>query len=85
MPFPPNFKERQAEIDCLLIELDGAPYQACLGANAILDVSQAAARAATGPGECRSMSSGGADAACRQVPMMDVLNGGEYDNSTLNF
>ena len=46
---------RQAEIDCLLLELDGTPNKSKLGANAILGVSMAAARAAAKVAKLPSM------------------------------
>ena len=58
---------RQAEIDQFMIELDGTPNKAKFGANAILGVSMAAARAAAIEAGCRSMpiSAAPAPRACR--------------------
>ena len=56
----------QAEIDGLMISLDGTPNKSALGANAILGVSMAVARAEPRPRNCRSMpiSAGSARRAC---------------------
>jgi enolase len=74
---------RQADIDRFMIHLDGSPNKSRLGANAILGVSMAAARAAA-----VSQSTplyrylGGVGARVLPVPMMNVLNGGAHaDNS----
>ena len=74
---------RQAEIDRLMIELDGTPNKGRLGANAILAVSMAAARAAAASEHTPLYRSlGGAGARVLPVPMMNVLNGGAHaDNS----
>ncbi len=73
----------QAEIDRLMIELDGTPNKGKLGANAILGVSMAVARAAAGSmGLPLFAYLGGAGAARIPVPQMNVLNGGKHaDNS----
>ncbi len=70
---------RQAEIDALLLELDGTPNKSRLGANAILSVSLAVARAAAATSHVplfRYM--GGITAARCPVPMFNVLNGGAH-------
>ena len=76
----------QAAIDRAMIELDGTPNKARLGANAILGVSMAAARAAA---QVRSIPLyrhlGGADATLMPVPMMNVLNGGKHADNSLDF
>jgi enolase len=74
---------RQAEIDRLMIELDGTPNKGRLGANAILAVSMAAARAAAASEHTPLYRYlGGAGARVLPVPMMNVLNGGAHaDNS----
>jgi len=74
---------QQAEIDRLMIELDGTPNKGRLGANAILAVSMAAARAAaTSEHTPLYRYLGGAGARVLPVPMMNVLNGGAHaDNS----
>jgi len=73
----------QAEIDRLMIELDGTPNKARLGANAILAVSMAAARAAAASEHTPLYRYlGGAGARVLPVPQMNVLNGGAHaDNS----
>ncbi|MCD7742868.1 MAG: phosphopyruvate hydratase [Oscillospiraceae bacterium] len=69
----------QAAIDHLMIELDGTPNKSRLGANAILGVSLACARAAA---EATGLSLynyiGGCNAKTMPVPMMNVLNGGAH-------
>ena len=74
---------QQAEIDRLMIELDGTPNKGRLGANAILAVSMAAARAAAASEHTPLYRYlGGAGARLLPVPMMNVLNGGAHaDNS----
>ncbi|KUK84892.1 MAG: Enolase [Synergistales bacterium 58_81] len=74
---------RQEEIDRLMIDLDGTPNKGKLGANAILGVSMAIARAAS---EALGLPLyeyiGGPEAARLPVPMMNILNGGKHaDNS----
>ena len=76
--------EAQAEIDRIMIELDGTPNKGKLGANAILAVSMAVARAAAASADARrstatSAASTPAFCPCR---MMNILNGGAHaDNS----
>ncbi|MGA3040433.1 MAG: phosphopyruvate hydratase [Bryobacteraceae bacterium] len=74
---------QQSEIDRLMIELDGTPNKGRLGANAILAVSMAAARAAAASQHTPLYRYlGGAGARVLPVPMMNVLNGGAHaDNS----
>jgi len=74
---------QQAEIDQLMIELDGTPNKGRLGANAILAVSMAAARASAASHRLPLYRYlGGAGARLLPVPMMNVLNGGAHaDNS----
>jgi len=74
---------RQAEIDRLMIELDGTPTKSKLGANAILGVSMAAARAAAMVSGLPLYSYLGGPGAVRiPVPQMNILNGGQHaDNS----
>ena len=73
----------QAGIDAAMIELDGTPNKKELGANAILSVSLATAHAAahcTGQPLYRYL--GGAGARLLPAPMMNIINGGEHaDNS----
>jgi len=74
---------RQVEIDRTMIELDGTPNKTKLGANAILGVSMAVARAAAISAELPLYAYlGGPGAVQIPVPMMNILNGGKHaDNS----
>jgi enolase len=74
---------KQAEIDLMMIELDGTPNKGKLGANAILGVSMAVARAAAKAAELPLYAYLGGPGATRiPVPMMNILNGGKHaDNS----
>lgn len=74
----------QAMLDEVMIELDGTPNKAKLGANAILGVSLAAAKAAAqAQGQPLYRYLGGVSARTLPVPMMNILNGGKHaDNST---
>ena len=73
----------QAEIDRVMIELDGTPNKGRLGANAILAVSMATARAAAASQKTPLYRYlGGAGANTLPVPMMNIINGGAHaDNS----
>jgi enolase 1/2/3 len=73
----------QANLDRVLIELDGTPNKGRLGANAILGVSLAAARAAAAEaGVSLFRHLGGEGATTLPVPMLNVINGGVHaDNS----
>jgi enolase len=73
----------QRALDERLIELDGTPNKGRLGANAILGVSLAAAKAeAADAGVALYRSLGGDEARTLPVPMMNVINGGAHaDNS----
>jgi enolase len=76
----------QREIDGALIDLDGTPNKAKLGANAILGVSLAVARAAADDLDLPLYRYvGGADAHQLPVPMMNVLNGGEHADNNIDF
>jgi enolase len=76
----------QAEIDRMLNELDGTPNKAHLGANAILGVSMAVARAgAKVTGVPLHVYLAGPEATRLPVPMMNVLNGGQHADNTLDF
>ena len=69
----------QANIDRLLMELDGTPNKSRLGANAILAVSLAVAKAAANSlGLSLYRYIGGSDARVLPVPMMNILNGGAH-------
>jgi enolase len=75
----------QSAIDRLLIDLDGTPSKKNLGANAILGVSMACARAAA---EAHALPLyrylGGANAKTLPVPMMNVVNGGAHADNNLD-
>ncbi len=76
----------QEEIDRILIELDGTPNKAKLGANAILGVSIAAAKvAADSAGLPLYRYLGGCDANILPVPMMNILNGGKHADNNVDF
>ncbi len=76
----------QASLDARLIELDGTPNKSRLGANAILGVSLAFARAqALQAGEPLWRFLGGSDAHVLPVPMMNVLNGGAHADNSVDF
>ena len=77
---------RQNEIDALMIELDGTPDKSKLGANAILGVSMAAARAAADfYGLPLYKYLGGFNAKELPVPMMNVINGGAHSDAKIDF
>jgi enolase len=77
---------RQVEIDRLLIDLDGTPNKANLGANTILGVSMAVARsAAAAVGLPLYAYLGGAAARRLPMPMMNVLNGGKHAGNSVDF
>jgi enolase len=76
----------QREIDQNLIELDGTPNKSNFGANAILGVSLAVARAAASSlGLPLFRYLGGPAAATLPVPMMNVINGGKHAEGALQF
>jgi enolase len=76
----------QAQIDKLMIDLDATPNKAALGANAILGVSQAVARAAAAScGLPLYAYLGGVGTRHLPVPMMNVINGGKHADSGLDF
>src|ERR1044071_3027052 len=78
--------EDQAAIDEAMIDLDGTPNKARLGANAILGVSLAVAKAAA---EAASLPVyryvGGVSARVLPVPMMNVINGGAHADNPIDF
>jgi len=78
--------EDQAEIDAAMIDLDGTANKAKLGANAILGVSLATAKAAA---EASSLPLyryvGGVGATVLPVPMMNILNGGAHADNPIDF
>jgi enolase len=76
----------QAEIDRLLIELDGTPNKGKLGANAILGVSMAVAQAAAEAVRLPLYAYLGGPGAVRlPVPMMNILNGGKHADNSVDF
>lgn len=75
----------QAGIDAKMIELDGTENKSKLGANAILSVSLACARAAASAlGEELFRYIGGANARVLPVPMMNVINGGAHSDAPVD-
>ena len=78
--------EDQAEVDNAMITLDGTPNKARLGANAILGVSLATAKAAA---DARGLPLyryvGGVNAHVLPVPMMNIINGGEHADNPIDF
>jgi len=75
----------QTEIDRMLIELDGTPNKARFGANAILGVSLAVARAASNALDIPLYSYiGGCNVTDMPVPLMNVLNGGAHANNSVD-
>ncbi len=76
----------QAEIDGLLLTLDGTPNKAKLGANAILGVSMAVARAAADSlGIPLYRYLGGAHTMQLPVPMANIINGGQHSDNKIDF
>ena len=77
--------EDQREIDMAMIDLDGTPNKGRLGANAILGVSLAAAKAAA---DARGLPLyryvGGVSARTLPVPMMNIINGGEHADNPID-
>src|SRR5579862_9947890 len=85
-PISAAFVVGPVQLDHLLIELDGSDNKGRLGANAILSVSMAAARAAAA---CYGLPLyrylGGAGANLLPVPMMNILNGGAHADNNVDF
>ena len=76
----------QAALDRRLVELDGTPNKGRLGANAILGVSMAAAKAAAAHAGQPLWRWIGGDGACvLPVPMMNVINGGAHADNAIDF
>ena len=76
---------RQVEIDEMLIRLDGTPNKGKLGANAILGVSMAVAKAAAASvGLPLYLYLGGVSAQELPVPMMNILNGGQHADNNVD-
>ncbi|MGG7060373.1 phosphopyruvate hydratase, partial [Clostridium tertium] len=75
----------QPGIDAVMIELDGTPNKGKLGANAILGVSMAVARAASEEvGLPLFQYIGGVNAKQLPVPMMNIINGGEHADNNVD-
>ncbi|GLI21961.1 enolase [Xanthobacter flavus] len=78
--------EDQAHIDAVLLGLDGTPNKARLGANAILGVSLAVAKAAAqASGLSLYRYVGGVNARVLPVPMMNIVNGGAHADNPIDF
>jgi enolase len=76
----------QALLDKIMLEMDGTPNKANLGANAILGVSLAAARAAALDANIPLYRYvGGVGASTMPVPMMNILNGGSHADNSIDF
>ncbi|WP_294142706.1 phosphopyruvate hydratase [uncultured Sanguibacteroides sp.] len=76
----------QVEIDRVLIELDGTPTKSNLGANALLGVSLACAKAAANALEMPLYRYlGGVNAKVLPVPMMNIINGGSHSDAPIAF
>ena len=76
----------QAEIDLVMKETDGTSNYGTLGANAVLGVSMAVARAsATSLKMPLYRYLGGANAVTMPVPMINIINGGEHANNSVDF
>jgi len=76
----------QENIDCILLELDGTPNKSRLGANAILAVSLAVAKAAANFLEVPLYRYiGGVSAHILPVPLMNIVNGGKHADNPLDF
>ena len=76
----------QALLDKIMLEMDGTPNKANLGANAILGVSLAAARAAAQDANMPLYRYvGGVGASTLPVPMMNILNGGSHADNSIDF
>ncbi|MBR0688409.1 phosphopyruvate hydratase [Bradyrhizobium manausense] len=78
--------EQQAQIDQIMIELDGTPNKSRLGANAILGVSLACAKAAANSLDMPLYRYvGGTSARLLPVPMMNIINGGVHADNPIDF
>ena len=76
----------QVGVDKMMIQLDGTPTKSKLGANAILGVSLAAAKAAAASlGVPLYRYIGGTNARILPVPMMNILNGGKHADNNVDF
>ncbi len=80
------FVTEQNEIDAKMIELDGTPNKANLGANAILGVSLAVANAAAQESSSYLFRYvGGVNANTLPIPMMNIINGGSHADNSIDF
>lgn len=80
------FVTHQVDIDNRMLEIDGTPNKANLGANAILGVSLAVAHAAAQEtGQYLFRYVGGVNAKMLPVPMMNILNGGSHADNSIDF
>ncbi|GAC1042188.1 phosphopyruvate hydratase [Rhizobium sp. No.120] len=78
--------ENQIQLDNIMIELDGTPNKSRLGANAILGVSLAVAKAAAQSANLPLYRYvGGAHARLLPVPMMNIINGGAHADNPIDF
>ncbi|MFL6128798.1 MAG: phosphopyruvate hydratase [Mycobacteriales bacterium] len=78
--------EDQAEVDQVMIDLDGTPDKGRLGANALLGVSMAVAKAAAeASGLPLYRYVGGVSARLLPLPMMNIINGGVHADNPLDF
>lgn len=76
----------QNEIDARMIEIDGTPNKANIGANAILGVSLAVAKAAAmETDQALFRYIGGVNANTLPIPMMNILNGGSHADNSIDF
>ncbi|TLP38542.1 phosphopyruvate hydratase [Arcobacter arenosus] len=76
----------QAEIDATMKDIDGTSNYSKLGANAVLGVSMAVARAAAASLDIPLYRYlGGANAMTMPVPMLNIINGGEHANNSVDF
>lgn len=81
-----HYVNDQIEIDRRMIELDGTPNKAKLGANAILGVSLAVAHAAAQESnQYLFRYIGGVNANLLPIPMMNILNGGSHADNSIDF
>ncbi len=81
-----HYVSDQAEIDRKMIELDGSSNKGNLGANAILGVSMACARAAAqSTGQTLFRYIGGVGSNTLPIPMMNILNGGSHADNSIDF
>src|SRR5205809_1868887 len=78
--------EQQIQIDRMMIDLDGTPNKRRLGANAILGVSLACAKAAAESSDMPLYRYvGGTSARTLPVPMMNIVNGGVHADNPIDF